>query len=208
MASRAALNFQPSANPGFGAPGDRSAELDRVAEYRRRARRLRCQLAGRPAALHGALGDLARQEDSRRGSWKPSLASLRPAQHRHRFEWAHSRPALSPAACYPNEGPAFNSVLGVADEAAERLAQLVRQSLRDGVLSYTSRQDVLKAARRLGVGRFQANLIIAAVQHRYVQETPASEPQQPGRSLGLVGLVAAIIALEVLVLGVAAIAHF
>lgn len=37
----------------------------------------------------------------------------------------------------------------------------------NGVLHYSRRQDLLRGARRLGIGRFQANLLIAAVQHHY-----------------------------------------
>jgi len=54
----------------------------------------------------------------------------------------------------------------VGGEAAERFAGLVPQHLDGPVLCYEDRQSLLEAARRLGIGRFEANLIIAAVQHR------------------------------------------
>ena len=51
-------------------------------------------------------------------------------------------------------------------EAAARFAALVRQHLGGPVLCYEDRQSLLRAAAGLGIGRFDANLIIAAVQHR------------------------------------------
>jgi len=131
----------------------------------------------------------------------------------------------------------LSSVLGVASAPAERLARLVQEALGDGVLPYAARQDVLQAARRLGVGRFQANLIIAAVQHRYgtpalslpaVTLTAASlpavslsdppnpskgpaatlEPRREGRVWRWAGTVALALALEAaLVLGALSLAH-
>jgi hypothetical protein len=101
---------------------------------------------------------------------------------------------------------AFQSVLGVAGASAEHLARLASQSLGAGVLSYSRRQDLLRAARRLGVGRFQANLIIAAVQHRH-RSTPVAPGAVPSAaSRGWVGMAALILAVEaVLVLGAAVI---
>jgi hypothetical protein len=107
--------------------------------------------------------------------------------------------------------PVLSSVLGVASAPADRLAILVQESLSDGILPYPRRQDVLRAARRLGVGRFQANLIIAAVQHRNgtpgsslsVDPMPQSQPRRARVPWGWLGAVVLVLALEAaLVLGV------
>jgi hypothetical protein len=45
-------------------------------------------------------------------------------------------------------------------------AQLVAQELEGPVLRYSKRQELLREAERRGIGRFEANLIIAAVQHQ------------------------------------------
>lgn len=55
------------------------------------------------------------------------------------------------------------------------LAELVAKQLEDGVLRYSSRTYLLSVAQSLGVGRFQANLIIAAVQHQTERSVAQSE---------------------------------
>jgi hypothetical protein len=108
-----------------------------MAPYRSAARRLRGRLAGDPVRLHRSLMDLARREDARR---------------------AHAERRTAPPV-----GP----VPTLADgDAADGFTALVRQHLHGPVLYYTDRQSLLAAAGRLGIGRFEANLIIAAVQHR------------------------------------------
>jgi hypothetical protein len=197
MPRRPSLHLRPA--PGQGLAGaDGSAELDGSADYRRRARRLRGKFAGRLGTRHSALGDLARQEDSHRGSWRLGRGHKLPTH----------RVAIGRSVRSPDGDPVLSSVLGVASAPAERLSRLVQESLCDGVLPYPRRQEVLRAARRLGVGRFQANLLIAAVQHRY--DTPAmeSEPRQVGRPWGWVGAAALILAIEAaIVLGALSIAH-
>lgn len=49
---------------------------------------------------------------------------------------------------------------------ANAFAQLASEQLAGPVLSYSKRLGLLRAARRMGIGRFEANLIIAAIQHR------------------------------------------
>src|SRR4051812_9108738 len=45
-------------------------------------------------------------------------------------------------------------------------AALVASRLAGPVLPYSQRQDLLRIGARLGIGGFEANLIIASVQHR------------------------------------------
>jgi hypothetical protein len=64
---------------------------------------------------------------------------------------------------------------------AAEFAQLVAQELEGPILRYSKRQALLRDAERRGIGRFEANLIIAAVQH---QVTRSAEPaaQSPDNS--------------------------
>ena len=52
-------------------------------------------------------------------------------------------------------------VNGVAQDFADR----VRQSMDGPVVRYSMRRELLREADAQGIGRFEANLIIAAVQH-------------------------------------------
>jgi hypothetical protein len=49
---------------------------------------------------------------------------------------------------------------------ANAFAEFASEQIAGPVLSYSKRLGLLRAARRLGIGRFEANLIIAAIQHR------------------------------------------
>jgi hypothetical protein len=49
---------------------------------------------------------------------------------------------------------------------AASFGRLVAQQLEGPVLRYSRRQALLREAERRGIGRFEANLIIAAVQHQ------------------------------------------
>jgi hypothetical protein len=49
---------------------------------------------------------------------------------------------------------------------ADDFAAKILRRIRNGVLSYSDRLHLLAVAEELGISRFDANLIIAAVQHR------------------------------------------
>lgn len=49
---------------------------------------------------------------------------------------------------------------------ADDFAALVERAIRGTLLRYSERLRLLKEAQRRGIGRFEANLIIAAVVHR------------------------------------------
>src|SRR5438874_2651490 len=49
---------------------------------------------------------------------------------------------------------------------------MVAGQLRDTILPYPTRLTLLRNAARLGIGRFEANLIIAAMQHRMKPQNP------------------------------------
>jgi hypothetical protein len=63
----------------------------------------------------------------------------------------------------------------VVRSPATTFGQIAARQIHDGVLPYSRRLGLLGTAQELGVGRFEANLIIAAVQHRTGAQ-PASGP--------------------------------
>lgn len=76
---------------------------------------------------------------------------------------------------------------------ASAFATIVSEHVGDRVLSYSDRLRLLGVARRLGVGRFEANLIIAAVQHRSAgSRSSLSSPPAPGH-LRLAGLLTFVV---------------
>jgi len=66
-----------------------------------------------------------------------------------------ARRATTPAVAPPS----------AADLGRAAFASAVRECLDGPVLRYSLRKALLKQASRLGVGRFEANLVIAEVQH-------------------------------------------
>jgi hypothetical protein len=61
---------------------------------------------------------------------------------------------------------------------AEAFAAEVTRQLEGPVLRQSRRRALLKAARGMGIGRFEANLIIAAVQHH----RPSAHPVESGQT--------------------------
>ena len=56
--------------------------------------------------------------------------------------------------------------------------------MEGAVLRYSRRMELLRSARRLGIGRFEANLIIATVLHRRGDGAAAEESASAGRGWG------------------------
>jgi hypothetical protein len=83
---------------------------------------------------------------------------------------------------------------------AEQFAEVVRQLLHNeaGLLRYSARLKLLRGAQRMGIDRFEANLIIAAVQQQSSWQRPAPAVSRPRRDLGLVVSLAAtaLVAIE------------
>ena len=152
-----------------------SAELVNPTDaYRRQARRLRCRYAGRPGQLHQSLRQLSAEQ-------RPSeLATSRPVATSAGIE----------AGCYPasaESGP------------ARRFADHLAQQMTSSVLRYSQRLDLLRSARRFGIGRFEANLLIAAVQER--RRTRVAEADEAGAGTSLPQLAAVLIVQSALLLG-------
>lgn len=129
------------------------AILEASDSYRRQARRLRCRFAGQPDRLQHALKGLA------------GTTATRPAGAASRTQRVLPR-RLYPA-CAPS-GPARSFADYLVDRTSGRMT----------VLRYSQRLEFLRVARRFGVGRFEANLLIAALleqRRARVEETEASE---------------------------------
>jgi hypothetical protein len=96
----------------------------------------------------------------------------------------------------PQSPPAQAPVRPARSEAFA--AEVVRR-LEGSVLRHAQRRALFGIARRLGIGRFEANLIIAAVQHER-KATGAASPAPEARPSGLhVSPVALVLALETLI---------
>lgn len=78
------------------------------------------------------------------------------------------RSRVSPVFARPISGDSLASRKSTttARGATRILADRVAEKLTGPVLQYSDRQRLLRLAGVLGIGRFDANLIIAAVQHR------------------------------------------
>ena len=73
-------------------------------------------------------------------------------------------------------------VLPLPAGAAQTFAELVRQRMDGPVLRYSHRARLIREAQRRGIGRFEANLIIAAVQHQRRPARCEVEPVAPRAS--------------------------
>jgi hypothetical protein len=112
--------------------------IDRARQYCREARRARARWGHDRGRMVGELAALSRREDV---AAKLQKIAARP------------RPIVVQALAYPLvSGSAF--------------AELVESRMIGGVLTYSMRRSLLAMAPRYGIGRFEANLAIAAVQYR------------------------------------------
>jgi hypothetical protein len=122
-------------------------------EYLRQARRIRAIHRGNPTKTQQALKNLiaARIPQSELVEFPP--------MPRSKIDWSTS------------------AVLGHRAPAARLFADQVAEKLLGKVLTYTARQELLALAERLGINRFEANLIIATVQNRIAQISPVPKSQ-------------------------------
>jgi hypothetical protein len=142
-------------------------------DYRRHARRLRKLYALEPAALQHRLKDLAICHD------------------------AHT-PARASESRAVRTAPPLAVQKTTFEIASAKFASLVEQRIGQGVLRYSDRARLLSEARRLGIGRFYANLVIATLQHvEPIPHDAGSRSRIPSRALriGFAVLIQAIILL-------------
>ncbi len=78
--------------------------------------------------------------------------------------------------------PTTDPIVPLPAGAAQTLAALTRERMDGPVLRYSHRTRLLRAAEQSGIGRFEANLIIAAVQHEAGTSGPASTAHDSGRA--------------------------
>jgi hypothetical protein len=153
-------------------------------DYRRRARRLRHLHAGDPVGLQRSLAELSRS-CSRRTIAACGFATPLP-RHAAKPQAAESvREVASPR----------------TDRAAANFARRVAEQMSGPVLHYSARQQLLRQAIRAGIGRFEANLIIAAVQHR-VDGSVSEAPEPAARSSGPKALLLAGVVQATILVGV------
>jgi hypothetical protein len=137
-------------------------------EYRRQARRLRCRYAGSPERLQRSLKTLATRAESRDAAKTVNddrLIALPP----------QIRASTGPAATFTQH--------------------LAREIPTSGVLTYSSRLSLLRHAQKLGVRRFEANLLIAAVLERR-RQTAGAQPEgdvPSGSRFVMTGLIAFVL---------------
>ena len=72
-----------------------------------------------------------------------------------------------------------SAVLGSRSSAALDFADLVAEQLVGTVLPWSRRESLVRAAAKLGISRFEANLIIAAVQNQMGAGLGRSEARRP-----------------------------
>ncbi|MGA2497733.1 MAG: hypothetical protein ABSH20_08330 [Tepidisphaeraceae bacterium] len=75
----------------------------------------------------------------------------------------------------------------------------VRQRLDGRVLRYSCREELLSRAEELGIGRFDANLLIASVQHHASAGTKRMLRQQR-RAPSMIAMASAALVLQSIVL--------
>ena len=144
--------------------------------YRRAARRLRCRFANDPARLHRSLKAL---------SSTPAPASNGDRQG--------ARPVANCDSGYAGAPPVR---AGSSAGFAEHVAASVRSS---SVLRYSHRLQLIRDARRYGISRFEANLVIAAVLGRR-RGNVGETVEPPDRSFAR-GVTAFLVVQGALVLG-------
>ena len=81
--------------------------------------------------------------------------------------------------------------------AGEAFSELVRDHLDSPILRFSTRQKLLRQAAPMGLGRFEANLLIALVEHRHrrpaIPESPRRLNASPWRAVAGFVLIEAII---------------
>jgi hypothetical protein len=121
------------------------------------------------------------------------------AIHRHLARLAaHSNPVVE------NPGHtdwSTSAILGHRGPAARQFADLVATQMVGPLLPWYARRTLLREAAKWRISLFEANLIIATVQHRYRRDPlPIAKPARPRAATFLIGTA---IAAEALLVGIA-----
>lgn len=112
------------------------------------------------------------------------IRQARRLRHRHRGNPQRLHQSLRRLAAQSAEQPALPRI----DRSASAVLTHEVEDAMDGpVLRYSERTRLLRRAEQLGIGRFDANLLIATVQHRHrgraeaFIEAPIAEAPRGGR---------------------------
>lgn len=89
-----------------------------------------------------------------------------------------------------------SAVLGQRGTAARNFADLVAARLVGTVLPFNERESLVRTAARYGIARFEANLIIAAVQHQLGVGRQREKRKRLPRRMRFAPAVAAVVALQ------------
>jgi hypothetical protein len=164
-----------------------SCEPRASADYRRKARRLRRVYADRPVQLYRRLAEL--------GQMAGEVPPVPPPAECQRVYAFASPKGTHPFAkgCVPfglARAAAMGARAGIPAHATPNVshfAQLVALQLEGPILRYSRRLALLRVAEQMNIGRFEANLIIALIQHRLntgeIQPAIEIEPVQAKPSL-------------------------
>jgi hypothetical protein len=123
--------------------------------YRREARRLRASFSGDIHRLQSSLRRLAIREDA-----EQRIRARESAESARRTTVV--RHVIRADSCE------------VKGFAVDRFAALVELEIQSGILRHSQRMALLRQAKHSGISRFDANLIIASVQHRFNENHPAT----------------------------------
>jgi hypothetical protein len=168
-------------------------------DFCREARRLRAVFEDEPVRMHQELGKLAIvAPQKRKATPLRSLAQTAKLGKRgmsllKRLGWGMGATAGGEEDEQPrvtlvdSADPGPMAAEGAGSDGS--FGQLVLRQLKGrrwAGLRYSERLALLKEAGRRGIGRFEANLIIASVQHRLSGKTPGTEERKPFRFGGTV----------------------
>ena len=206
-ACRLRLVQSPAATiPFFASAADADPDVGTASwAYRRRARRLRHRFRGDPAGLHASLKTLVTEVDAAaepRAARRSVFGARRVRAHVVEpvvQQTTRAEPVeLAEPPRSSDVGDGVRSVLNAPADVVDGFAALVRAALDEGIIRHSRRQSLLRRAGRLGIGRFEATLIIAAVEHRrrgYAGAGGEVLPPVKRRSVGVV--VGAVLLVEV-----------
>jgi hypothetical protein len=172
-------------------------------DFCREARRLRAVYEEEPVRMHQELGKLAivapkpQKATPLRSLAQTAKLGKRGITLLSKLGWGMSVPAADQSDDEDDQprvtlvDPEDPGPMATASETSEdrSFGQLVLRKLqgrRWAGLRYSERLALLKEAGRRGIGRFEANLIIASVQHRLSGKAPGTEERKPFRFTGTV----------------------
>lgn len=180
------LNINVRENPStrseksFASPED----YQKNQAFCRRARKLRASHAKNPARMHRALSELSSEdldsaEYSTGYSAGKSNPDARPNQSPNRVDSQASASAVAGMRSPKVHTIDAHQSSGAKHGFAQKVVDILKVR-RNGILRYSERVTLLREAGQLGIGRFEANLIIASVQHQ-VQLAKARNPSTQPR---------------------------